>query len=63
MSDHVDPHDETPEPGESFALTPEGWQRVDYAEPEEGWRPRSDGGYESPDGLTRTWPIAPPTGD
>jgi hypothetical protein len=58
MIDSADPRDETPEPGDTFTLTPEGWQRVDYAEPEEGWRLRADGAYESPDGLTRTWPHA-----
>jgi len=59
----ADPRDENPEPGDTFTLTPEGWQRVEYAEPEEGWHLRKDGAFESPDGLTRTWPIDPPTGE
>jgi hypothetical protein len=51
------------EPGTSFVLTAEGWERVEYQEPGPDWRLRSDGSYESPDGLTVTWPIDPPTGD
>ncbi|HYM85065.1 MAG TPA: hypothetical protein VEY67_13040 [Candidatus Dormibacteraeota bacterium] len=61
MSDQsADPRDDLPEPGDSFALTPEGWQRVDYAEPGEGWRLAPDGSWESPDGQTRTWPLDTP---
>jgi hypothetical protein len=63
MSGHADPHDESPEPGDTFVLTPEGWEQVAYAEPDDSWRLRSDGAYESPDGLTRTWPLDPPTGE
>ncbi len=51
------------EPGTSFVLTAEGWERVEYQEPGPDWRLRSDGSFESPDGLTVTWPIDPPTGD
>jgi hypothetical protein len=58
----IDPREEPPEPGESFALTTEGWQRVPYAAPEGDWRPMEDGAYESPDGLLRSWPADPPTG-
>jgi hypothetical protein len=61
MTDSLsDPRDDAPEPGDTFTLTAEGWQRVDYAPPEEDWRLRSDGAYESPDGLTRTWPLDTP---
>ncbi len=55
-------HD-APEPGDTFVLTPEGWQRTEYAEPGEDWLLRADGGYESPDGLTRSWPLDPPIGE
>ncbi len=55
-----DPRDDTPEPGDSFTLTAEGWQRVDYAEPGDDWRLIGDGSWESPDGLTRTWPLDAP---
>ena len=58
----IDPREEMPEPGESFGLTAEGWQRVDYTEPGDDWRLTDDGSYESPDGLVRTWPLDPPTG-
>lgn len=57
-----DPQDETHEPGDTFVLTPEGWQRTDYTEPTDDWRLRTDGAYESPDGLIRTWPLDAPTG-
>lgn len=56
----ADPRDDAPEPGDSFTLTPEGWQRVEYAEPGDDWRLTPDGSYESPDGLTRTWPLDSP---
>jgi hypothetical protein len=56
----ADPRDDAPEPGDSFTLTAEGWQRVEYAEPGDGWRLTPDGSYESPDGLTRTWPLDAP---
>ncbi len=57
----ADPRDDAPEPGDSFTLTPEGWQRVEYAEPGDDWRLTADGSFESPDGLTRTWPLDGPT--
>jgi len=63
MSGFPDPHDDPPEPGDTFVLTPEGWQRVEYAEPDPDWRLRPDGAWESPDGLTRTWPLDPATGE
>ena len=56
-----DPRDDAPEPGDSFTLTAEGWQRVDYAEPGDDWRLVVDGSWESPDGLTRTWPLDAPS--
>ena len=60
----ADPRDDAPEPGDSFTLSAEGWQRVDYMEPGDDWVLTSDGSYESPDGLTRTWPLdAPVTSD
>lgn len=52
--------DDEMDAGSSVVLTPEGWQRVDYAEPDETWTLRDDGSYESPDGRTRTWPLNPP---
>jgi len=52
--------DEEMEAGSSVTLTVEGWQRVEYAEPDETWTVRADGSYESPDGQTRSWPLNPP---
>jgi hypothetical protein len=63
MTDQLDRIDEIPEPGDTFTLTNEGWQRADYEEPEQGWRLREDGSWESPDGRTRTWPLSVPTGE
>jgi hypothetical protein len=60
MTSQVDIIDDAPEPGDTFTLTAEGWQRVEYAEPERGWHLRSDGSWESPDGQTRTWPLDAP---
>ena len=55
--------DEAGSPGTTAVLTEEGWQVVDYEEPGDDWRLRQDGSWESPDGLTRSFPINPPTGD
>ncbi len=57
----ADPRDDAPEPGDSFTLTREGWQRVDYMEPGDDWRLTPDGSFESPDGLTRTGPLDSPS--
>jgi hypothetical protein len=59
----LDTLDDAAEPGDTFVLTGDGWERVEYAEPEPGWRLRKDGAYESPDGMTRTWPLDQPTGE
>jgi hypothetical protein len=59
----LEPGDDAPEPGDTFALTDEGWQRIEYAEPDAAWRLRRDGAYESPDGMIRTWPLDQPTGE
>ena len=51
------------EPGTTATLTEEGWQATDYEEPGEDWRLLPDGSWESPDGLTRSYPLDTPTGD
>jgi hypothetical protein len=55
--------DETAEPGTTAVLTEEGWQVTDYEAPAAGWQLLSDGSWESPDGLTRSFPNDAPTGD
>jgi hypothetical protein len=58
----VDPADEIElqDAGSTFSLGLEGWEASDYTDPEDDWKLLSDGSYLSPDGLTRTWPIAGP---
>jgi hypothetical protein len=51
------------EPGTTAVLTEEGWQATDYEEPGTDWRLLPDGSWESPDGLTRSFPLDAPTGD
>lgn len=45
-------------PGQTVVLTPEGWEASEYLAPADDWIPRLDGSFESPDGLTRSWPLA-----
>lgn len=51
------------EPGTTATLTTEGWQATDFEDPGDDWRLLPDGTWESPDGLTRTFPLDAPTGD
>lgn len=55
--------EEPGEPGTTTLLTEEGWQAVPYEEPGDGWRLLPDGSWESPDRLTRSFPLDTPTGD
>jgi hypothetical protein len=55
--------EEAGEPGTTATLTNEGWQAVTYEEPADDWRLLADGSWESPDGLTRSYPLDAPTGD
>jgi len=55
--------EEAAEPGTTAILTEEGWQTTPYEEPADGWRLLDDGSWESPDGLTRSYPLDAPTGD
>ena len=50
--------DESDEPGTTVVLTTGGWESTAYVDPGDDWRPLDDGSYVSPDGLTRSWPIA-----
>lgn len=65
MTDQLSPLDPNEEPdlGTSFTLTRDGWEATDFVEPGTDWRLTEDGAYESPDGTTRTWAPAEPTGD
>ena len=49
--------------GATFILTAEGWQPVDFVEPDQGWLALPDGSFESPDGSLRSWLPAEPAGD
>jgi len=55
--------EEPGEPGTTSVLTEEGWQLTRYEEPGDDWRLLRDGSWESPDGLTRSFPLDTPTGD
>jgi len=46
--------------GSTFALGMDGWEASDYTDPDDDWDLLPDGSYQSPDGLTRTWPPAGP---
>jgi hypothetical protein len=63
LIDHEDPvpthPDDAPDLGSSAVMTPEGWEVISYVEPGGDWEPTDDGGYEAPDGLTRSWSRAP----
>ena len=49
-----------PEPGNTRVLTESGWEEVEYVDPAADWRLLADGSWESPDGQTRSWPLAGP---
>ncbi len=49
--------------GATFILTAEGWQPVDFVEPDQSWQALPDGSFESPDGQFRTWLPEEPAGD
>jgi hypothetical protein len=55
--------EEAGDPGTTAVLTEEGWQVTDYEEPGQDWRLLQDGSWESPDGLTRSFPVDAATGD
>jgi len=46
------------EPGVTRVLTQDGWEETIYVDPDDDWRPRGDGSWESPDRHTRSWPLA-----
>jgi hypothetical protein len=48
------------EPGVTRVLTEEGWEASIYVDPGEDWRLQEDGSWSSPDGRTRSWPLAAP---
>ena len=48
------------EPGTSRLLTGSGWEDVDYVDPAADWHLLEVGSWESPDGLTRSWPLTGP---
>jgi hypothetical protein len=49
-----------PEPGVTRVLTDEGWEVSIYIDPEDDWLLLEDGSWASPDGRTRSWPLAGP---
>jgi hypothetical protein len=49
-----------PEPGVTRVLTEEGWEESMYVDPSDDWRLLEDGSWCSPDGRTRSWPLAGP---
>ncbi len=51
---------ETQADGSTFVLGAEGWEQADFVDPDDDWRPLSDGSYLSPDGAIRSWPVAGP---
>jgi hypothetical protein len=59
--DEPDPIDV--EPGVTRVLTDEGWEESVYIDPDENWRLLDDGSWSSPDGRTRSWPLAGPEPD
>ena len=63
LTDHEDPlpshPEEAPDLGSSAVLTQEGWEVITYVEPGGDWERTDDGGYEAPDGMTRSWSRAP----
>ena len=58
MFDEPEPIDV--EPGVTRVLTDEGWEESVYIDPDEDWRLLDDGSWASPDGRTRSWPLAGP---
>ena len=51
---------EAAEEGSTFVIGPDGWEAVDYVDPEPNWSLQADGSFVSPDGSTRSWPLAGP---
>jgi len=49
--------------GATFILTTEGWQLIDFVEPDQSWLALPDGSFESPDGSLRSWLPEEPAGD
>lgn len=47
-----------PEPGVTRVLTDEGWETSMYIDPGDDWHGLEDGSWASPDGRTRSWPLA-----
>jgi len=48
------------EAGSTVTFGAEGWETVDYVDPGDDWSLQPDGSFVSPDGTTRTWPLAGP---
>ena len=48
------------DPGSTFAFGVDGWEATEYVDPADDWGMLPDGSWLSPDGLTRTWPLAGP---
>jgi hypothetical protein len=55
--------EEAAEAGTTAVLTEEGWQVTDYEEPGRDWRLLGDGSWESPDRLTRSFPVGTANGE
>ncbi len=60
ISERAEDEIETQEAGSTFALGGEGWEASAYVDPADDWSLLPDGSFLSPDGLTRTWPVAGP---
>jgi hypothetical protein len=56
----VDEEMEAPEAGSTFVFGVDGWEAVDYVDPTADWSLQPDGSFVSPDGSTRSWPLAGP---
>ena len=48
------------DPGTTRMLTAEGWQLVEYVDPDDDWALQDDGSWLAPDGITRSWPLVAP---
>ena len=48
------------ESGVTRVLTQDGWEETIFVDPDDDWRPRGDGSWESPDRHTRSWPSRRP---
>ena len=59
--DHgVEEEMEAGDAGSTFMFGADGWEAVDYVDPDDDWSLQPDGSFMSPDGTTRTWPLAGP---